>query len=394
MSNLLHVALYNLQPQSSQELRGQIAAVSFVRFVQEVDSADHLAALLQEQELNLIFFHLDPDPAAVIDVIDQVSTRYPSIALIAVSHQTAPDAILAPMRAGCDQFVCEPINPDDLAAAVSRVARRRLLHHAKSQCICVTGASGGMGATSIACNLALELGQLTNATCALLDLNLQFGDAALNFDVEPKYTLFDIAGSVHEMDRTVLNEAVTSLPCNVALLSRPEAIEQSTAITADVVHRVVELLNASYANVVVDLPHRLDECILAALGQADVILLVCQLMIPSIRNTKRYYDALLNLGIPDDRIRVVVNRTTKSAGRISESAAEDTVRKPIFARVPNDYEFVARSLDFGRPIAALDRDNPVRKAIREMAHKLANVAPEADAAEAPRKGLLGRLLSK
>ena len=122
MSNLLHVCLYNTDAASSAQLTRHIQALNFVRFVAEINTPDALAQLLNDSPVNLVFFHLDPDPKPVVEVIDQVSTRFPDVALIGVSHNTAPEDILAPMRAGCDQFVCEPIDDEDLANAVARVA--------------------------------------------------------------------------------------------------------------------------------------------------------------------------------------------------------------------------------------------------------------------------------
>jgi pilus assembly protein CpaE len=302
MNNLLYVCLYNTDPEASEELLGAIRTLNFVRLVAEVNTAENLAEALREEGVNLVFFHLDPDSKPVVAVIDQVAARYPGTALVAISHQTAPDAILAPMRAGCDQFVCEPIDAADLASAVACVASKRLLSQPKSRCICVTGASGGAGTTSIACNLALEIANLTDRECALMDLDLQFGDVALNFDTEPKYSLYDLAAAGNDLDRSIIESTVTTLPCKVALLARPEMMEQKDIVTADTIHRVVELLMGEYENIVIDTPRDFSPCVSAALVQADLIFIVCQLLVPSIRNAKRYHDALLRLGVPDERL--------------------------------------------------------------------------------------------
>lgn len=395
MSNLLHVCIYNTEPESSNALQAQIGTLNFVRVVAEVNNPDDLANLLHRATVNLIFFHLDPNPDPVVDVIDQVSTKFPELALIALSHKSGPDAILAPMRAGCDQFVCEPIEPSDLASAVSRVASRRLLSNTRSKCVCVIGASGGTGVTSIACNLALEIGNIADRDCALVDLDLQFGDVALNFDAEPRYTIHDLADAGHELDRAVIASTVTTLPCKVAFLARPDTIEQSEAVTPDVVHRVLELMTLIYENVVVDVPGVFEPRTIAAMGQADLILIVCQLVVPSLRNAKRLMDALSRMGVPQERIEIVVNRSDGKAGRITEADVESTMKKKVFATIPNDYQFVARSIDFGRPIAAMDRNSPVRAAIRKIARKIitekTNAPPEPKEAK---KGLISRLLSK
>ncbi len=394
MSNLLHVCIYNMEPESSKPLQDQVTALNFVRLVAEVGNAEALAKTLHQTTVNLIFFHLDPNPEAVMEVIDHVSTKYPELALIAVSHLTDPEAILAPMRAGCDQFVCEPIDHNDLANAVARVASRRLLSNTKSRCICVVGSSGGAGTTSIACNLALEIGNLADRDCALVDLDLQFGDVALNFDCEPRYTIHDLAESGNELDRSILATTVTTLPCKVALLSRPDTIEQQEAITPEVIHRVIELMALVYENVVIDVPGRFDIQTIAAMGQADLILIVCQLQVPSLRNAKRFYETLTRMGVPEERIEVVINRSDGKSGRLTERDVEETLKKPVFAIIPNDYQFVARSIDFGRPIAALDRNSPVRAAIRKMARKIVTGPVVKTAEKEARKGLFSRLLSK
>ena len=394
MSNPLRVCLYNSDPEAVQELERPLQALNFVRLEISVRNPEELASALQDEEINVVFFHLDPDPDAVVEVIDQVATRYPELALIAVSHQTGPNAILAPMRAGCDQYVCEPIDPSDLASAVSRVASKRLFRQPKSRCLCLTGSSGGAGTTSIACNLALEIGHLTGRECALVDLDLQFGDVAMNFDCEPKYNIHDLAVAGADLDRSMISSTLTTLPCKVALLSRPEMIEQQDLVTADTIHRVMDLLMSNYENTIIDVPRYVNACTTAALSHADHIFIVCQLLVPSIRNAKRYFDTLLRMGVPEERLQVIVNRGDGRSGRVAVKDIEETIKKPVFASIPNDFQFVARSIDFGRPIAALDRNSPVRSAIRKMARKItADTNPETAPTDA-RRGLLGRFLAK
>lgn len=394
MIHLLRVCLFNTDPEASAELTRAIQELNFGRLVAELNDPDNLGTALHEEGINLVFFHLDPDPDPIIEVIEQVSARYPELAMIAISHKTSPDAILAPMRAGCDQFVCEPINSKDLASAVSRVASKRLLTPPKSRCICVTGASGGTGTTSIACNLALEIAEAANRECVLVDLDLQFGDVAVNFDCEPRYNLYDLAVAGSDLDRTVLSSTLTTLPCKVAILSRPEMIEQREAVTPDTIHRVIELLMGSYENTIIDVPRELNPWTAAAFSHAEPIFIVSQLLVPSIRHAKRYYDALLRTGIPEERLEFVVNRSDGRSGRVTVKDLEETVKKPVYACIPNDYQFVARSIDFGRPVASLDRSNPVRAAIGKMARKIISETATQPIQKDERRSFLSRLLTK
>jgi pilus assembly protein CpaE len=104
------------------------------------------------------------------------------------------------------------------------------------------------------------------------------------------------------------------------------------------------------------------------------------------------------MGIPTDRIEMIVNRSDgRNTGRVTVKDLEETIRKPIFACIPNDYQFVARSIDFGRPVAALDRSSPVRQAIHAMAKKIlaggASAGGETQA-KGDRRGFLSRFLAK
>lgn len=393
MSNVIQVCLFNTEPTSSHELREHISAVNFVRLIGEVSTPEQLAKLIGETAVNMVFFHLDPDPARVIEVIDQFSARYPETALIAISHETGPDAILPPIRAGCDQFVCEPIDAADLGRAVSRVASKRFLAKPKSRCVCVIGASGGVGATTLASNLAMEIGHLAQKPCALVDLDFQLGDVAVNFDCDPKYTFYDLSQSEGTLDRTLLGSVLTQLPCNVQLLARPEQVEQFQAITPDLVHHAIEVLTGMFETVVVDVPRRFDPHTMSVIGQADLIIIVCQLLVPSVRNATRIHQTLVRAGVPEDRLELVLNRGDSGGGRLTVKDLEDTLKKSIFAVVPNDYQYVARSLDFGKPVSGQDRNNPVRAAITKIAHTITGDSATGDK-DAGRRGFLSRLLSK
>lgn len=394
MTGTMQVCLYNMEPESSEQILSQIQALNFVRVTAEAATAEDLDLILEGTDVSLAFMHLDPKPEEVVELIDHISQRFPEVAMIALSHETAPESILAPIRAGCDQFVCEPINYAELANAVARVANRRLLKRPKSRCICTVGASGGTGATSIACNLAMEIAQLTGKKCALVDTDFQFGDIAAHFDCEPKYTFRDVAASAANLDRSILESVLTHLSCEVAILARPENVEHCEVITSDVVHHTIELLNSMFESIVVDVPRRIDPVTFAVLSQADLILIVCQLLVPGIRNANRYFQSLAHLGLPAERVEVVVNRGDSSGGRIAVKDIEELIRKPVFACIPNDYQFVARSLDFGQPVASHERSSPVRNELRKMAAKILSDAGSDQIKPETRRGLFSRLLSK
>jgi pilus assembly protein CpaE len=388
----MRTCLYNVDPGASPELLAAIKRLSFVRFVGEANSPEVLAQYLKDGVVNLILVHLDPDPSVALEVVDELSMLFPDLGLIAISYQTDPAAILAPIRAGCDQYVCKPINLNEFASAVWRVAGRKRLSDTRGQSVCVASASGGAGATSIACNLAVEIADQTGGRCALVDLDFQFGTISYNFDCKPGYTFYNLTGST--LDRSIVADAMQDLDCNVSLLCRPESMEHEQEITSELVRDVMQHLTGSFENVVVDLPRRVDEITATAMHHSDRILLVSQLNVPSVRNLQRYAEMLNSLGIPKNRVAVVINRDGSQSSRINVKDVEKLTGLSICARIPNDYAYVTRSLDFGQPIADLERTSPVRKAIRTLARQIAGETACKPKRPARSRGFLRGLLPK
>lgn len=397
MKRSLRLCLYNTEPGSSRALREALGGLNYVHLEVEVSTSQELAHALSATEIGLVFFHLDPDAAAVIELIDKVATERPDLALMAASDNRDPNIILSAMRAGCAQFVCEPIEPADLASAVWRAAAQHLGALGKTRVISVFGASGGAGVTTIACNLAMEIGDLTETQCALADMDFQFGNVATNFDCIPKYTILDLAEAGDNLDQDLLSAAVVDLPCRVSVLARPPLPEQLDAMSPEVIDRAIHLLTTAYENVIIDLPRLLDAHTFTALERTDTVLLVCQLSVVSIRNARRALEALLRTGIPEHKIEVILNRFDGKSGCVAQADLERTLKKSIYAAIPNNYRLVTQSLDLGRPLASLDGKNPVRVAMRELAEKLL-AASEANPADSSggknSKGVLRRLFSK
>jgi Flp pilus assembly CpaE family ATPase len=105
-------------------------------------------------------------------------------------------------------------------------------------------------------------------------------------------------------------------------------------------------------------------------------------------------ETLIKLGVPAERVEVVLNRGDSIGGRITIKDLQELIKKPVFANIPNDYQFVAQSVDFGKPFAGNERNNPVRRAIRRMAKKIVTESAPDEPRSPQKRGLFGRLLAK
>ena len=110
----------------------------------------------------------------------------------------------------------------------------------------------------------------------------------------------------------------------------------------------------------------------AALTNADRVLIITQLAIPFLRNATRIYEGLLQMGADEDRLSVVLNRSNANFERIKAEEVEKHFGRPIFAVIPNDYKHIGTSRDLGHPIVSDAPNSPARRAIQEIARRLAS----------------------
>jgi pilus assembly protein CpaE len=280
------------------------------------------------------------------------------------------------MRLGVREFLPIPFD-DELAVAVARLSTRMPAHQTrresekKGRLICVLSSKGGSGSTLIATNLAVSLARHAKKKTTLLDLNLQLGDVSLFLGLKPRATISDLAKSIDRLDAVLLLELMTKHASGVQVLAAPKLLEEAGLLSHAHLNKIYALVKAVFEVAVVDLPVAFDEQMLATLQHADEILLVTMLNIPSLRNTRRYLEIFWRLGVPKERVRVVVNRHDRRAeGALSVKDAEQALRHPIFFLIPNNYDDVLSAINQGIPLADVVPNDPIVKAFHELAGQL------------------------
>ncbi len=372
MPEPLRICLFDAEEAAENTFRSSFESLRNIKIVCETSSWDELREWLRHGKLDLVAVNLGAHEQQGLSIVQRIVDLSPGCGVLGVCHRTDPQTIIAAMRAGCSQFVPWPVDHEDLAAAVERIRATRSAEIRTSRRICVIGSSGGAGATTVACNLAMELAHVTNRRCGLVDLNLEFGDVGSSFDCNPAYTLADVCREEIEVDRLLLGKALHELPCNVSILARPNKLAEAREVCPERLESMLQVMGTMFPFVVVDLPRSANAVSTAAVRTTDRVLIVTQLGVPFIRNATRIYDTLLQMGAVEGSVEIVLNRCNANFERIAPEEVEAHFGQPIFAMIPNDYRRVQTSLDFGHPIMADSPSSPARLAIQQMARKLAS----------------------
>jgi pilus assembly protein CpaE len=325
---------------------------------------------------------LGPDPAAAFAFVGRLAAD--GVKSVVVGPDKDADLILRAMRAGASEFVVGDV--DHLVQAV-RALLTAGTNRSLGTVTTLFAPKGGVGATTLAVNLAGALEKRGERTC-LVDLDLEMGDVLSFLDLSGSYGLADVIANLHRLDRGLLDTSLPRHTSGVRVLSQSNRIEDAEVVDAPALRRLLDFLRQHYQHVVVDGARGFGELSLAALDASQRILLVVTQEIPSIRNARRCSDLFHRLGYGQERVRLVVNRHHKKA-RIGDDLLAETAGLPIAARIGNDYPAVDRSIHAG----ALLTDDSGRSQLARDIGGLADLVSAAVPASARPSSLLRRVFA-
>ena len=182
---------------------------------------------------------------------------------------------------GVDEYMIWPVQPEDVAGAACAM----FAGADKARVFAVIGARGGIGASTIAHNLAWSIAERQRARVTLVDLDLAFGAAAFNFKLEPLRSLGDVLDAGEGVNDLALEEIGIQHTERLTILPAPASARCAADLHADTAQALVAAARRLSTYVVLDIPHMWDPWIKQALLGADEIVLVSCPDIASLRNT-------------------------------------------------------------------------------------------------------------
>ena len=377
------VAIVDPTESTRESLRALLLGVDFVWLEAECARYEYFFDVIQQSMPDLAIVALDADKPKALSMIGQLSVEHPRLPILTISHDH--QALLQSLQKGAKYFLTHPVGLEDLLAALRRAlgesgastespdgSGMMIRQPVGSTMIAVLGSRGGVGTTSLAVNLAATLACDPNNGVALIDLDLSLGDADIAFEVSgiDNISIGDLARNIERLDMNFLRRAlVRHEATGLNILRHPLEIADVGLIHEGHVERILNLLKISYSHLVVDLSKSVLPTDLMALRMADLILLVAQLELSSLRNVVRMIHALSGEEGLAEKVRVVINRIgseTVEEG-ISLKKAEEVIGKTIFWQVPNDTKTMIAARVAGAPLVKYGPKSKVQLAIAGLA---------------------------
>ena len=283
------------------------------------------------------------------------------------------------MQAGARDFFTLPVSQEDLASALERISRdlKTETNRKTAKLTVVINAKGGSGASVVATNIAHINALDSERRTLLVDLDLQFGALPVYLNLAPNNGLFQALHDVEKLDSLAIEGLVLKHPGGLRVLATsPDELVMPQEVPGPRVAALFELLAESYDEIIVDMPRQIDPVTSLVIQHADRILVMMEASLAHVRDAKRLLQILHQvLGVPDDRIKVVINRYDKN-GSLQKSDIKNTLEQQDVMTLPSDFRRVNESVNLGSPLYDMARGAPITKRLLGLSRALTNQAPD------------------
>lgn len=309
----------------------------------------------------------------------KVAAHYPHTGIIMIEGELLEETMHNALFAGAKDVLIKPIDPEKLMNAIYRIhqlrertpvvnpdaPQKKIRKSELGQVYTVFSTKGGVGKTFVSINLAASLAKNSEKRVVLVDLDLDFGNAALALNLYPKFSITDVIDDIRHMDSDLIESYLTPHESGIKILPANLQANMNDFINAEHIRVILESLRESFDYVVVDMPGRLVETIMPALALADHLLVITTPELSSVRNIKVLLATLKDLNFPQSKIRIVLNKED-IRGEIKRNDVETTLNKKVDATIGLDYKRVLSSLNRGVPLVFEYPKNSLSKNIDKM----------------------------
>ena len=372
---MLTVAIASGDQISSSQLLAALAQTGLVGSVKQWILPMEKLPDVGETMPDIVLLDLARDPEPYFTLGAHLRRLKPDIRLIACSALVPPNQqlLLDAMRSGVQDFIPKPVKPEALEELLNRLSQEIQPGDRRSveKLVVLMGSKGGVGTTTVAVNLGVQLATHAQKRTVLLDLARPLGNVHLLLDLHPRFGVRDAVESLDRLDTHFFGGLLTPHKTKLEILGGHLLPEEWQSVPILPMERIVNVAQASFDMVLADLGSQFSSEWGSVLNRARMILMVAEANVPSLWTLERRLVALTGLGVESDRIRIVINRWHKGDDEVLKTI-EKNLKHPIFACLPNDFGKANTAVNLGMPLME-NHNNYLSNRYRALAAQLAGM---------------------
>jgi pilus assembly protein CpaE len=305
------------------------------------------------------------EPMARIDALAEVCAPGTMVIATGVANDVALYRDLK--NAGIFEYLVKPIHPETLKAVVMDAASGgvRFEPDASKPVLMVVGTRGGVGASTVAINIAGTLARQGKKTI-LLDLDLQFGSIALTLDIDPGHGLREALDRPERVDSMFLNGSAVKVAEYLYVLAAEEGVAEAVMVGSESLTTLLRELQRHFDAIVVDLPRHVASGNWEAISRAQAMLIVADLSLVGIRDTTRLLTASKDM-MDAAKIKLMISSTGGGHGaKIDRKEFETALNRKADYVLPEDAKSVSAANRAGRTVIDVASGSRLAAALRDV----------------------------
>lgn len=353
-----------------------------IEVVGDVGSGSEAILFAEANRPDIILMDINMPEMDGIRTTELLAHRAPECSVIIMSVQGEQAYLRRAMMAGAREYIVKPFTGDELSGVIVKVyeldqRKRDVLGEQikvtnspktrKSEIISFFSTKGGVGNTTLATNLAVQLASSGKWRVLLIDLNLQFGDVAVFLNLIPKRSIADLTQSGIIKYSEIQSYFLTH-SSGLQVLAAPTRPEYAELVTAEHVEKILSEVKDKFDFIICDNISRFDDVSLVSFDASTQIWLVLAMDVPTLKNAKLSLEVIEGLH-HTSKVEVILNRSSKEMG-MDPQDVEKSLNIKISYEIPSDGRALVAAVNQGVPFVTSHPQSKASEGIRNMARKL------------------------
>jgi pilus assembly protein CpaE len=320
---------------------------------------------------NIIVLETVSDPSVMIAHLDALAESCDAgTKVVVVGHVNDVQLYRDLIRRGVSEYLIAPLGTLDVLRTLSELyvspSARNL-----GRVIAVMGAKGGVGASTVSHNVAWAIARNLDASTVIVDLDIPFGTAGLDFNQDPPQGVAEAVFAPDRLDANMLDRLLSRCSDNLALLAAPAMLDRTVDLSEEAFDQLFDLLRASVPCVVLDVPHIWSAWVRRAMISADEVVIVAAPELASLRNAKNLID-LARASRPNDAgARLVLNQVgVPKRPEIDAAEFAKALGVEVLTSIPFDAQLFGTAANNGQMIAEVQAGGKIAEAFVQIASSL------------------------